>query len=153
MLACRACRIPLNADSGCALCNPIRKHLVLVGEDEDDRPSLSATGGEIVSALRKRLKAVDGALKHENDQDKIESLERRLIAIGNSASRVLESARKIQVDAVNVMDNMSFAEKAELFVEWVINLTPDYRKAFMVKMNELEIENNKPLQLEAKVTR
>jgi len=150
MLACRACRVPISADTGCSLCNPIRKHLVVVGEDEEDRPSLAATGGEIVSALRARLKTIKKLLKDSNDPKTEMQLESRMLAISNAASKMLESARKIQTDGVQAVEQMSFAERAELFIDWVTSLTPAYRASLRLKWDEWEAQTSKPL-LESKV--
>jgi hypothetical protein len=150
MLACRGCRVPLSAESGCSLCDPIRKHLVVVGEDEEDRPSLAATGGEIVSALRTRLKIIKRLLKDENDPKALMQLESRLLAVANTAAKMLESARKIQTDGVQAVEQMSFSERAELFIDWVTSLTPAYRKSLRDKWDEWESQVSKPL-LESKV--
>lgn len=150
MLACRACRIPLSAERGCDICNGIRRNLVSVGEDEDERPGLAATGGEIVSALRARLKIVRALLKSECDDDKSAKLESRLLAIGNTAAKVLEAARKMQADGVNAVEQMSFAERAELFITWVAGLTPESRKGLRAQWDAFEVSINQPL-LESKV--
>lgn len=144
MLACRACRINLSATEGCDLCNPIRKHLVVVGEDENERPSLSATGGEVVSALRHQLKHIRGELKINPTDTKMET---RLIAVGNTLAKILESARKIQQDGISAVENMSFAERANLFITWISDLTPGYRTALREKWDQWELETSAPVNL------
>lgn len=150
MLACRACRVSLSAEVGCDICNSIRRNLVTVGDDDDDKPSLAATGGEIVSALRTQLKSIRKLLKHEGDEDKIERIERRLLAVGNTAAKVLEAARKMQADGVQAVEQMSFAERAELFVNWIAGLAPAARASLRLQWDMFEQSINQPL-LESKV--
>jgi hypothetical protein len=142
MLACRNCRINIAAASGCVICNPIRKHLVVVGEDEDERPSLSLVSNEIVTLLRLQLKSIRKALVED---DETQSGEKRLLAAANTLAKVLESARKLQVDGISAVENMSFAERAELFISWITELTPAYRKSLKDKWEAWELETSKPL--------
>lgn len=142
MLACRNCRVSISASDGCVICNPIRKHLVVVGEQEDERPSLSSTGGEIVAALRGQLKNIRNALNNDPGD---EQAEKRLMALANTSAKVIEAARKLQVDGVSAVENMNFSERAELFVQWVMELAPVYRKALKEKWDEMERVESKPL--------
>lgn len=144
MLACRTCRIALSASYGCAICNPIRKHLINTGEDEEDKPSLSTTGSDVVAALRGQLKLIRKLLKDNPEDVKLET---RLLQLANTVSKVLESARKIQQDGVAAVENMSFAEQAELFITWLTNLPPDSRKNLRGRWDEWEIEASRPLAL------
>lgn len=141
MLACRNCRISLDAQTGCAICDPVRKHLVVVGEDEIERPSLSGTGHEVVAALRGQLKEVRERLRIDPTDVRAEG---RLLAIGNTAAKVLESVRKLQADGVSAVENMSFSERAELFVSWIQELAPAYRAALRDKWDAWERELSKP---------
>jgi len=144
VLACRNCRVNIAASAGCAICNPIRKHLVVVGEDEDERPSLSVASNEIVAAMRQQLKEVRRATISEDPKVK-GGAEARLIAIANSMSKVLESARKLQVDGISAVENMSFPERAELFISWITDLPPAYRAALREKWDNWETETSAPL--------
>lgn len=144
MLACRNCRVPISANSGCAICNPIRKHLVVVGEDEEDRPSLSVASNEIVSALRQQLRVIRMAILSPDPKVSASS-ETRLMALANTMSKVLESARKLQVDGMSAVENMSFPERAELFISWVTELAPAYRESLKAKWEAWELSESKPL--------
>lgn len=128
----------------------MRRNLVTVGDDDDDRPSLAATGGEIVSALRTQLKSIRKSLKNEGDDDKIVNLEKRLLAVGNTAAKVLEAARKMQADGVQAVEQMSFAERAELFVNWITSLAPAARQSLRLQWDIFEQSVSQPL-LEGKV--
>lgn len=141
MLACRNCQVNIAASAGCVICNPIRKHLVVIGEDEDERPSLATASNEIVSALRKQLRIIKQSLTGDT---MIES-EKRLVSIANTMSKVLESARKLQEDGLGVIENMSFPEKAELFIAWITELPPAYRQSLRDKWESWETETSKPL--------
>lgn len=142
MLACRVCRVPLAATSGCAVCDPIRRNLVVVGEDETDQPSLSGTAGEIVKSLHSQAKHHKRALEIDPDDLKAEA---RMLKCANTAAKVLEAARKLQADGVSAVENMSFAERAQLFITWYTNLPPAYRTAMREKMAAWEAETSKPL--------
>lgn len=143
MLACRGCRRPLSAAEGCALCAPVKRHLVAVDEDADEAPSLAGTATEVVAALRAQLRHVRGVLKADPNSD----AEGRLIGLGNTAAKVLESARKLQQDGVQAIEAMSFAERAELFVTWFSTLPPAYRSALREKLEAWEVEAAKPVTL------
>lgn len=140
MLACRTCRVSLAANSGCAICNPIRKNLTVIGETEEEKPSLANSSNEVVLALRAQLKTIKEAIRAGDDVVKAET---RLLALANTMSKVLESARKLQDDGIAAVENMSFAEKAEMFIQWVTSLPPGFRNTLRAKWDEWE-------QLEAK---
>jgi hypothetical protein len=144
MLACRNCKIELSAISGCAICNPIRKHLIVVDENDDDKPSLAATGNEVVNALRYQLRVVRKSLGESRGED--EAAEKRLVQLANTLAKVLESSRKIQADGVDAIEAMSFAEKAELFITWIQELTPGYRLALRSKWDEWEKVISEPVK-------
>lgn len=145
MLACRLCRVPLAATAGCASCDPVRRNLVVVGEDESDRPSLSGTAAEIVKSLNGQARHLKQLL--ESNQDDLSS-ENRMLKCANTAAKVLESARKLQVDGVTAVENMSFQERAELFITWYASLPPAYRTAMQDKMRHWEAETARPVHLE-----
>jgi uncharacterized Zn finger protein (UPF0148 family) len=144
MLACRNCRIPLDAKDGCIICNPIRKHLVVVGDHEQENPGLVVTGNEIVAALRGQVKHIRSLLKSTDEREAMDA-EKRLLAVANTASKMLESSRKLQQDGVAAIENMNFAKKAELFINWIMELAPAYRSALREKWDQWELEVSKPL--------
>lgn len=141
-LACRNCRVPLIAASGCAVCDPFRRHLAVVDEDEDDRPSLAGVGAEVVAGLRAQLREIRKLLKDDPGDLRAEG---RLLSIGNTAAKVLEAARKLQVDGVTAVNAMSFAERAELFVTWVTTLPPAYRASLRDKLDAWERDVAAPI--------
>jgi len=150
MFACRFCRIPIDAEHGCAMCDPLRKNLVSVDEDgSEERPSLSLVSGETVGALRAHLKYVRAELK--DAPGNVEAA-KQLIAISNSVAKVLESARKLQADGLSAIQNMSFIERAELFVAWYAELAPAYRTRLREQLEKHELEAATPVkQLTAEV--
>lgn len=141
-LACRMCRVPLSAAVGCAVCDPMRRNLVVVGQDEDERPSLSGTASEVVSLLRGQVKVVKGELERNSNST---LAEKRALALGNTLAKVLESARKLQADGKAAVEAMSFQERKELFVEWYTDLAPQYRNAVREAFAAYEVEVSKPL--------
>lgn len=149
MLACRACRIPIAAAKGCAVCETVRQNLVVVGEDEDDKPSLSGTATMGVQLLRAQLKTVEKALKAAPESP---NHEKRLLAIMNTVAKVLETARKLVQDGVSAVETMSFREQTELFVGWFAQLAPAYRADVMTKFAAFEAEISKPLAADESVT-
>lgn len=142
-LACRMCRIAMSATVGCAVCDPMRKNLVVVGEDEEDRPSLSGTSAEVVSLLRAQVKHVKGELERNRSSA---LSEKRALALGNTLAKVIETARKLQADGRAAVDAMSFQEKKELFVEWYTDLAPQYRNAVREAFAQYEVEVSKPVK-------
>jgi hypothetical protein len=142
MLGCRMCRVPLAATVGCAVCDPMRRNLVVVGEDEEDRPSLSGTAAETVALLRKQQAHCRSNL--EKNPGSVPE-EKRALAIANTLAKVIESARKLQVDGAAAVSQMSFQERKELFVEWYIDLAPPYRNAVREAFAAYEAEIAKPV--------
>jgi hypothetical protein len=140
-LACRLCRVPISATVGCAVCDPFRRNLVVTGEDEDERPSLSGTASEVVTMLRGRLKNINGDLERNASSA---LAEKRGLAVANTLAKVLESARKLQADGRSAVEAMSFQERKELFVEWYTDLAPAYRNAVREAFAAYEVEVSKP---------
>lgn len=142
MLACRACRIAIAAAQGCAICQPVRDNLVVVGEQEDDKPSLAGTAALGVGVLNRQLKQVEKDLKAVPTS---QGHEKRAIALSNAIAKLLETARKLVADGVSAVETMSFREQAELFVGWFASLSPPYRADVMAKFAAFEQEISKPL--------
>lgn len=142
-LACRACRVQMSATVGCAVCDTMRRNLVVVGEDEDDRPSLSGTAAEVVAILRAQV----GHVKVELERNRASALhEKRALALANTMAKVLESARKLQADGAAAVEAMSFQERKELFVTWYTDLAPQYRNAVREAFAQYEVEVSKPMK-------
>lgn len=143
MLACRNCRVRLDSASGCAICTPLRKHIIVLGETEEDKPSLSAVSSEIVSAIRAQLKVIKGQGVANLNAELLK--EKRLMGLANTSAKVLESARKLQQDGISAVENMSFPERCELFIGWITNLAPAYRATIRDKWEQWELETSQPL--------
>jgi hypothetical protein len=134
--------VPIAAAKGCAHCDPVRENLVVVGETEDDRPSLSGTASEGVRLLRARLVQLEKDLKANPASA---AHEKRLIGVSNAVAKLLETARKLVQDGVSAVESMSFREQAELFVGWFAALSPPYRADVMAKCLNFEQEISKPV--------
>lgn len=136
-LACRACRKPLLAQEGCGVCNPWRKNLVVLGETDEERPSLATVSNEAVNALRAQLRDYKDALRTAKGEDRDE-LHAKQRAVAGALSKLLDAARKIQTDGVQAIARMSFKERAELFIEWFMTLPAVYREALRKEMDAHE---------------
>ncbi len=141
-LACRLCKVPISAAKGCAVCDPVRANLVVAGEDEEDRPSLSGVSADLVRVLGRQIRVVDRDLQN-NPQSAVG--EKRALALGNTVAKVLESARKLQADGKDAVANMSFAEQAELFLTWFTALPPAYRASVIARLEQWELEVSTPV--------
>jgi len=126
---------------GCVICLPIRKNLTILGEIDEDRPSLSSVSNEMIILLKTQLKIIKKAL---SEDDNIPRVETRLLALANTLAKVLESARKLQDDGISAVEQMSFNEKAEMFIEWISNLPPSFRLALRDKWDQWELQEAKP---------
>lgn len=148
MLACRTCRIPIASQEGCALCKDFKAHLISVDVDEDESPSLADVSSEVVSALRiivkKGRQMLDKGMADKNVKSFYAGTD-MVIKAANTAAKVLESARKLQSDGLAAVRNMSFIERAELFVNWYIALPPPYRARVKLEQEKLEHQGNKAL--------
>lgn len=142
MLACRLCKVAINAAKGCAHCDPVRANLVVVGEDEADRPSLSGTASLGNELLNRQLRQVDKELK---DNPRSASAEARLLKLSAAAAKLLETSRKLIQDGVSAVETMSFREQCELFVTWVSGLAPAYRADVLSKLMEFERSISQPV--------
>jgi hypothetical protein len=146
-LACRNCRVPLTAQVGCAICNDIRPHLISTDEMADLAPSLAEVGSESVAALRTQVRVHKQALRDDAlalDTD----LNKTLVLLTNAVAKVLEAARKLQDDGIAAVRNMSFIERAKLFIGWFASLPPNYRVQVKDQIEKFELEINKPLELD-----
>lgn len=137
-LACRACRRPLLGKDGCAVCSPWRKNLVVVGEAEEERPSLANVSAEAVRSLREQVRHYEAALKAAKTVDDQESYRALQRSVAGSLGKLLDAARKIQTDGLAAIERMSFAERAKLFVEWFMSLPTIYRERVKAEMEKHE---------------
>jgi len=146
MLACRTCRVALSAAHGCVVCDSMRKQLVAVGDTDEERPSLAQVSAEVIAGIRSQVRHYRALL----DADKTDSTSlNRLLALSNSAAKVLEAARKLQADGKDAVDSMSFAERATLFIEWYMDLPPPYRVKLRAQMDEHETALMAPVAVPA----
>ena len=135
----------MTAEHGCALCEPLRALLVSTDEGEDaDRPSLSVVSGETVAALRAQLKVIRATLR-DTPEDPVSF--GKMIAVSNSVAKVIESARKLQADGLSAIENMSFLERADLFVSWYSELAPAYRNRLRDELTKFEALTSAPVKL------
>lgn len=144
-VACRFCRQLLAADvAGCEMCAPIRPHLVGGDEvaEDDTRPALSEVAAETVRFLRDRARWYKAELQLRPGA---EVLARGAIANANAITKMLESARKLQADGLAAVSQMSFVERAKLFVEWYTSLPPTYRARLREQLARFELDMAKPL--------
>jgi hypothetical protein len=146
MLACRVCRVALLAETGCAICQPIKSQLVALDENEDEKPSLSEVGASVVADLQYARKVASKIMRNEaaSDDDRLNATA-RILKIGNTASKVLEAARKLQSDGLAVIQTMSFIERAKIFIGWYTELPPPYRVQLRDKMQAWEDDVRKAL--------
>lgn len=144
MLACRGCRRPLEAQDGCVLCQDIKRHLVALDEDSDERASIAEVSSDVITALRHALRPLKAKIKESPEDD---TLVTQVLRVGNTTAKVLEAARKLQADGLSVIKNMSFVERAELFVTWYTQLPPPHRARLREKMEEFETQVSTPKEL------
>lgn len=149
MFACRLCRQKLSSNEGCGICLDFKtRNLVAVDEDDAESPALADVSRETVNALRAQIRRIAKILKDDPDHDVGTG---RLIAAANTVAKVIESARKLQVDGVTAIQNMSFKERAQLFIDWWTALPPAYRDQVRKGMEAFELSNARPLDLPAGV--
>lgn len=145
-LACRNCRVAITAETGCAICAPIKKHLVAVDENEEDRPGLAEVGSSVVADLQYARKVASAIMRNESADPKTRlEATARILKIGNTASKVLEAARKLQTDGITAIKAMSFIERARIYIEWYADLPPPYRAQLRAQQDKFEAETNKAL--------
>lgn len=144
MLACRLCRVPMSAPAGCAHCDPVRRNLVVVGEREDDSPSLAGVGNDVVRMIKGRLDDIKDALKKATGKER-DRAEARLISFANATAKVIGEVRKLQDDGYKAVEALSFQERAAMFIEWVTSLPPAYRRMLQEQMADFEAKISAPL--------
>lgn len=143
MFACRLCRVEISAPTGCAVCEPMRHNLVVVGEAEDERPSLSGVGADVVRLLKDQLEDTRDQLKKNRRDEKAGA---RLNTLANTTAKVIGEVRKLQDDGKKAIEAMSFAERADLFVTWYAGLPPAYRTSLREQMADHEVKVSAPIQ-------
>lgn len=146
MLACRACRRPLTAAEGCAICASVKANLVTTEENTEEYPALSDVSSETVSALQVILKRHRDTLRTKGaDAEAIAVAESAVVRVANTLAKVLESARKLQSDGLAAVRNMSFQDRATLFADWYQSLPPLYRKKVRDGMQQFEVTTSAPV--------
>lgn len=141
-LSCRLCRVSMAAANGCDVCNPMRALLVATNEDEGERPALGAVAAETVALLRDQL--ADAKTQLAKNRSSLMH-ETRALKLGNTLAKVLETARKLQQDGVDAVTNMPFADKADLFISWYIELPPAYRASLRERFAQYEVDVSRPV--------
>lgn len=137
-LSCRACRTRLDAQGGCAICSEWKKQFVASDEDEAERPSLTDVSHEVIANLRQLNKRAKDLIADPKKPKAFFEGAKLAIAAGNTAAKVLESARKLQTDGLAAIQNMSFIERAELFIAWYAALPPSYRDKVRAGQDQME---------------
>jgi uncharacterized Zn finger protein (UPF0148 family) len=146
MLACRACRRPLTAAEGCAICATVKANLVTTEENAEEFPALSDVSSETVAALSAVLKKHRATMKNTKAKlEDIEFAETAVIRVANTLAKVLESARKLQTDGLAAVRNMSFTDRATLFADWYQTLPPMYRTKVRLGMTQFEGQVSAPV--------
>lgn len=146
MLACRACRRPLAAPEGCAICLTVKANLVTTEENAEEYPALSDVSSETVSALQVILKRHRTVLRNkESTEEQVELAETAVVRVSNTIAKMLESARKLQTDGIAVVRNMGFQARAALFADWYQFLPPLYRKKVRAGMEQFEEQVSTPV--------
>ena len=144
-LACRLCRVPLSATAGCEVCRDYKRNLISSEEDTENVPTLSDVSREVVASLRLIIRRGRALLEDTEKPDAFTEGTALTIKAGNTAAKVLESARKLQTDGLAAIRVMSFLDRAELFLGWYADLPPPYRQKVRDGMVKLETEQNKAL--------
>lgn len=146
MLACRACRRPLTAAEGCAVCFSVKANLVSTEENVEESPALSDVSSETVSALQTILKRHRDVMRRKDaDKEAVEMAEIAVLRVSNTLAKVLDSARKLQTDGLAAVRNMAFSERAILFAGWYQALPPLYRKKVRGGMEQFEESVSAPV--------
>lgn len=128
------------------MCSEWKRHITVEDQDSDARPSLSDVAGDVVAELRYALRRA----RNVHRDDTAEAADRLratalILKIGNTAAKVVESARKLQTDGLAAIRNMSFLERAELFIGWYTALPPSHRENLRAKQDAWEREQSKAL--------
>lgn len=134
VLACRGCHRTLVSDAGCALCLPVKPHLVVLSSVDDDAVPLAVVAGEAVAMLRKQLTHLKNEAKNSASYNPITASEARSVA--NTLAKLLDSARKVVQDGADAVSAMSFQERAALFLEWTGSLPGAYRRKIIAQLLE-----------------
>lgn len=144
VLACRYCRVSLAAEKGCTMCNGWRHHLISLDEIEEapDHAPLSLVTQEVVAALREQVTFYRKRLREIPDS---EFAGKRLVQTAGALSKILEAGRRQQADGLAAVAQMSFLERAELFLSWYVALAPAYRARVREEMGKHEAKVSKPL--------
>ncbi len=151
MLACRACRVPISAQGGCASCKDFKAQLITTDEDTEENPALSDVSYEVIGALRTILKRGRELAADPKKPKLFNEGARLIVAAGNTLAKTLEAARKLQTDGLSAIRNMNFVERAELFIGWYMALPPSYRFKLRTQMDEQEGQTAKALPARAEL--
>lgn len=145
MLACRACRRPLTAAEGCAICATIKANLVTTEENAEEYPALSDVGSETVAVLQTILREHKLTLRRKDaDLEERAAASSAVLSVANTLAKVLEAARKLQSDGLAAVRNMNFQDRCALFADWYQALPPNYRRKVRVGMEQFEGQVNQP---------
>lgn len=145
MLACRACRVPISAQGGCAICKDFKSQLVDTAEDSEENPALSDVSYETISALRSVLKRGKQLVADPTKVKLFNEGSRLIVAAANTLAKVLDTSRKLQADGLTAIQRMNFVERAELFIGWYMTLPPSYRLKLRQQMDGQETQVAKAL--------
>lgn len=135
----------MSASGGCAVCADFKRNLVAVDEDETEVPSLSHVSNEVIAGLRTLIKRGKDLMLDPAKPKLFNEGARLMIAAGNTAAKVIDSARKLQSDGMAVIQAMGFIEKAQLFIEWYMSLPPAYRDKVRAGQAKVETDSSRAI--------
>jgi hypothetical protein len=144
-IACRGCHRPLIDEAGCALCLPVKPHLIPLEVTDEDAVPLAQLATETATLLRSQLKQLKAWQKVSPEYNMAVANESRAHAA--ALAKLLDSARKVIQDGADAVDSMTFQEKAALFKEWFRTLPPAYRRQLHDEMTT-DLMGREPPQLE-----
>lgn len=133
VLACRACRRPLVAEGGCAICTDIKRNLVVEGDTEN--VPLAKLAGDTVRLLKTDLYRLE--LMQAKDRVYNPTLAAEGRRLSGAIAKLLDSTRKVIQDGVDAVEALSFQERAEILVAWFETLPPAYRRKIFEDLAKL----------------
>lgn len=136
ILACRGCRRNLTDDAGCALCLPVKPHLVVSSEAPDGTLSLSAVAADTVNLLKWQVAKMLDAQRGTDNYDPKVAAEAR--AVATTIAKLLDASRKVVQDGAEAVTAMPFKERAELFTKWAGSLPAVYRRKLIQGLQALD---------------
>lgn len=135
-IRCRLCRKPYSMPEGCDVCEEAKKNITWPAMADGE--GLDAIGWQAARLLKTNLDALEREMEnhklkgHYSPQFATEASK-----LGRAVTHLLTELRKLEATEANRLSNATYAEKVELFLDWIGQLPREHQERLLTRAVKL----------------